>query len=214
VIRVVIATDIRLYREGISTVLGRTDSLVVVGEADCADDCRSQVAELRPDVLLLDLAMPGHVRVVEALALDDVASKVVALGVAEDAHSVCACADNGFAGFVSRSASVDDLIESIHAVMRDELYCSPRTAALMFQRLSARRGGVAEASSRLDLTAREWQIAEQLVRGLSNKEIAYELAIGLSTVKNHVHHLLEKLHVEHRGQAVATLRPHLQPGVR
>jgi DNA-binding NarL/FixJ family response regulator len=213
-IRVVVVSDIRLYREGISDILGRSDSFANVGQADSADTCCTLVTRLRPDVLLLDLALPEIGRIIETLAREGAGTKVVALGVAEDAHAVCACADAGFAAFVPRSASVDDLLASIHAVMCDELYCTPRTAALMFRRLSSRRLVQPQGVPRADLTAREWQIAERLVQGLSNKEIAYELAIELSTVKNHVHHLLEKLQAEHRGQAVAKLRPLLQTGLR
>ena len=211
-IHVLIASDIRLYREGLSEVLGRCGSLLSVGEAEDAQACLALVARLLPEVLLLDLNLPDSAEVIRVLALERSQTRVVAIGVADDAAAVCACAETGVAGFVPRSAGVDDLVASIHAVMRDELHCSPRMAAMLFRRRPV--ANTERTPPLAELTAREWQIAERLVRGLSNKEIANELSIELSTVKNHVHHMLEKLHARHRGEVAALLRRHLLPSAQ
>jgi DNA-binding NarL/FixJ family response regulator len=130
---------------------------------------------------------------------------VVALAITESEAGVLACAETGVAGYVTRDASMDEVVATLLAVARGELACPPAIAASLFRHvgtLSARRGEPAPDV----LTPREREIVELIEQGLSNKEISRRLSIGLSTVKNHVHNLLEKLHVPRRGAAAARLR--------
>jgi two-component system, NarL family, nitrate/nitrite response regulator NarL len=127
---------------------------------------------------------------------------VVALGVSEDPDEVLECAEAGVAGYVSRRATVEDLVKTIEGVERGELCCSPRMAAEMFHRVAALAAG--QAAARLfPLTVREQAIVQLISRGLSNKEIAHALSIEVATVKTHVHHILEKLGVPRRAAVAA-----------
>ncbi|HEX7241600.1 MAG TPA: response regulator transcription factor, partial [Longimicrobiaceae bacterium] len=125
--------------------------------------------------------------------------------IVETEDVVLACAEAGVSGYVSRGASLDDLVGALRSVARGELVCSPHIAGSLFRRvaaLSERR----EASPAAVLTPREREILGLIDQGLSNKEISRRLRIELSTVKNHVHNLLEKLQVSRRGAAAACLR--------
>jgi DNA-binding NarL/FixJ family response regulator len=106
---------------------------------------------------------------------------------------------------VSCAATADDLIQTVLGVAQGELRCSPRAAAMVFGRLAAgtAQPGVPRASV---LTSREREVAVLLHQGLSNKEIGKQLHIGVATVKNHLHHIFDKLDVGTRGEAVARLR--------
>ena len=130
---------------------------------------------------------------------------VVALGVPEDESEVIACAEAGAAGLVTLEGSLDDLEAMLESVGRGETLCSPRVAAALLRRVAALADDHA-ASGHARLTAREREIVQLVDRGLSNKEIARELQIELTTVKNHVHNILDKLHVRRRADAAARVR--------
>ena len=106
-------------------------------------------------------------------------------------------------------ASLDELVERTLRIMRGELLCTPRMAAAMFRSLELRKSAYDEGGIGAVLTAREREVLRLIDDGLSNKEIASSLHIEVSTVKNHVHNLLEKLHVTSRMQAAAQLGSHL-----
>jgi two-component system nitrate/nitrite response regulator NarL len=194
-IRVLVVSDIRLYREGIADALTRSGRCEVAMTP--ADDW-----ELAPtDVVLLDLAHP-RARELLAAAGD---SRVVALGVREVEEEVIGWAEAGVAGYVTREATLDELVAVVESVARGEMECSPRIAALLLQRVASVAGtGRTLADGRL--TPRENEIVGLLDQGLSNKQIARRLSIEPATVKNHVHHILDKLGVARRGEVAAQLR--------
>ena len=205
-IRVVIAADIRLYREGLSEILGREKGIKVVGTAADWPQSLARVRDLMPDVVLVDMAMPESVLAVRSLAAAAPDVKVVALAVPESERDVIAYAEAGIAGYVTREASVEELAQAVDSAARGELILSPRMAATLLKHvatLATQRGSVVPEAR---LTARELEIVELIDEGLSNKEIARRLSIGLPTVKNHVHHVLEKLQVSRRSEAAAHVR--------
>jgi two-component system nitrate/nitrite response regulator NarL len=126
--------------------------------------------------------------------------------------AVIPCAEAGAAGYVALDASVDDLVEAIERAIAGELRCSTRVAAELFHRIGARGDDRQASESAAALTVREQQVLEQLRLSLSNNEIAQVLNIAEATVKNHVHHILEKLHVMRRTQAAA--QPDAMPVAR
>jgi DNA-binding NarL/FixJ family response regulator len=206
-LRVAVATDVRVYREGLETSLSSRPETEVVAAAGCLDEALDLLRHAHPDVLLLDLGLPGADEVVRAARDRHPETKVVALAVSDSEQGVLACAEAGVRGYVTRDASVDDLVGKMLAVARGELMCAPAIAASLFRHvgeLAARRGAPADAPA---LTPREREVLALVSEGLSNKEISRRLSIGVSTVKNHVHHLLEKLQVPRRGAAAARLRP-------
>lgn len=204
-IRVLIAADVRLYREGLAQVLSREPMLAVVGTVATYDEAMSAGRELRPDVILLDMQMARSPETVQEVGRVDPNVKVVAIGLTDAEGSVVSCAEIGVAGYVPRSGSLEDLVATVESVGRGEFLCSPLIAGTLLRRLSvlARERGV-EAEGRL--TVREREILGLINRCLSNKEIARELGIEVATVKNHVHNLFEKLSVHRRSQAAAKFR--------
>jgi DNA-binding NarL/FixJ family response regulator len=205
-IRLLIVSDIRLYREGLAQLLGRERELSVVGTAADLDDGIGSIRELRPDVVLLDRAMPGSIAFLRTARGLAPAPAIVALGVPEVDSEVLACAEAGVAGYVSREAGVPQLIATIQGVGRGELLCSPRIAAALLRRVTTLSSIQLPAAGRSRLTAREIEVLSLLERGCGNKDIARQLGIEVATVKNHVHNILEKLRVRRRGEAAAHLR--------
>ncbi len=203
-IRVLVAADVTLYREGLSQSLALRPSLQVVGTAATAEQAVERMAALRPGVVLLDLGMEGSGRVVQAAEASAPRARVVALAVREVEADVVACAAAGVTGYVPRDGSMDDLVAAVEAAACGELRVSPRMAATLFQRLATL--STRETSDEASLTRRESEIVGLIGQGMTNKEISRRLHIELSTVKNHVHNILEKLRVTGRGAAVARLR--------
>ncbi len=205
-IRVLVVTDIRLYRDGLAQILGREPQLSIVGAAADIEQARALLRDLRPDVLLIDLAMPSGLDSIPMLRSFAPEVNVVALAAPVTDEEVVAYAEAGVAGYVPREAGVSELVVTVQSVGRGELLCSPRVAAALLKRvtmLSTSRDPAADGSH---LTAREREVLRFVERGLSNKDIALELGIEVATVKNHVHRILEKLRVHRRGQAAVRWR--------
>jgi two-component system, NarL family, nitrate/nitrite response regulator NarL len=204
--RIIIVSDIRLYREGLALSLARADRLVVVGVADTVASALTCIEEKNPDVVLLDFAMHDALALAHTIAAAPMQVKVVAFSVADTEDEVCECAEAGIAGYVARNGSIEDLIAAIENAVRGEVLCSPRVAGSLFRRLATQVQTTRQRPPEMALTAREQDIIAIIDRGLSNKEIARQLKISLPTVKNHVHNILEKLQVSRRAAAAALLR--------
>lgn len=204
--RIIVVSDTRLYCEGLALSLARVDHIAVIGIADSVVSALACIEKKNPDVILLDFAMHDALKLPHAVAAARMRVKVVAFSVAETEDQVCECAEAGIAGYVARNGSKEDLVAAIKNAVRGEVHCPPRVAASLFRRLAARVQTARQQHPEPRLTGREEDIVALIDRGLSNKEIARQLKISLPTVKNHVHDILEKLHVRRRGAAAALLR--------
>jgi two-component system, NarL family, nitrate/nitrite response regulator NarL len=205
-IRVLIVAEIRLYREGLAAMLrAESAGIDVVATAAGADDAVRGLRELSPDIVLLDMA-PDNAWLVRALEAAVPGTRVVALAVPENEREVLACAEAGVAGFVTRDASVEDVAAAVQSAARGEVLASPRMVATLFARIATLALERSPESIESRLTARELEILNLIDQGLSNKEIARRLTIELSTVKNHVHNIFEKLNVSRRSEAAARRR--------
>lgn len=204
--RVLIFGEIRFYCESLARFLSDTDGLVVLGAVSCEAEASTLLAQDEPVIVLLDVAQPGDVSRVRMLRSMAACAQVIALGLPELEREVLAYAEEGIVGFVSRDRSLEDLVLAIRSAARGELECSPSVSAALLRHVGRLAAEQRRIPGGVPLTRREQEIALLIEHGLSNKEIAHELHIELPTVKNHVHNLLEKLHVSTRGQAAAVVR--------
>lgn len=202
-IRVFVVSNIRLYREGLNEMLARDGRLEVVGHG-CEAPCEQKLLTTAADVVLVDMGIPDALSSIRRLARGPSRSKVVAIGVSNRSRQVLACAEAGIASYVCRESSLEQLVQAVKGAMRGELDCPPRIAAALVGRL-ARLAERTTVDGDVYLTPRQLDVARLLDRGLTNQEIADQLHIEVSTVKIHVHNILDKLGVRHRGQAVARL---------
>ncbi len=205
-IDVVVVAGIPLYREGLALALGHGGRVQVVGTAADSQEALSRVRDLQPDVVLVDVAMDEGFDTIRALREARPKAKVVAVAVSDTEADVIACAEAGASGYVPRDGTVDDLETMVESVARGEIECSPRIAASLLRRVGALAAELRGPSPNSSLTAREQEIAELLDQGLTNKEIAQRLSIAVPTVKNHVHRILDKLHVHRRTETAGRLK--------
>jgi two-component system nitrate/nitrite response regulator NarL len=205
-IRVVVASDIRLYREALERAFRDGSGLQLAGAASSAAETLENVALLRPDVILLDMGMEDALGVARHLPHVSPATRIVALGMHESEAEIIASAEVGIAGYVPRGGSLSDAFDAVHAVARGELRCSARIAGFLFRHIATISHERASFTPTAPLTVREAQILKLLQEGLSNKMISRSLGIELPTVKNHVHSLLGKLGVHRRAEAVSMTR--------
>jgi two-component system, NarL family, nitrate/nitrite response regulator NarL len=202
-IRVLVASDLRLYREGLVAPLAADEHIDVVATAAAVPAVLALATEHRPDVVLLATEMEGALDAVGELTA--AGARVLALAVRDGDDDVVAYAEAGVAGYVTRDAALEDVVGAVRTAARGEAPCSPRLVASLLRRLAANAAAPPPARHS-PLTYREREIVSLIEEGLSNKQIAARLSIGLSTVKNHVHHILEKLQVERRADAAAAVR--------
>jgi two-component system nitrate/nitrite response regulator NarL len=213
---VTIVSDVLLYRDGLAASLlrdGRLNTLDLVSSVDALPVIAANI----PDVVLLDGGMENCLGLARRLRSHVPGLRIVGFGISGGADQLVDCAESGLAAFVDSKGSVGELVTAVLGALRGELSCSPEVSALMCERLAALSAG---GTHRPDaLTRREREVAILIGQGLSNKEIANDLRIGPSTVKNHVHSILEKLNVRRRSAIVHQLselpwmkgRPGLQP---
>jgi DNA-binding NarL/FixJ family response regulator len=205
-ILVLILGRVRVFRDGLAHGLASHHSIRVVATTGSTEEAVRRVDELGAEVVLIDASGREGIDAARALTATDMDAKLVAVGASEEDDDVISGAEAGFQAFVSREGSLGDVVTAAESVMRGETACSPRVAATLLRRVAAHaRGAYAELPAS-ELTARELQIVELIDDGLSNKEIAGRLCIEVSTVKNHVHHVLEKLGVRRRAEAAARMR--------
>ena len=205
-LRIFIAAPVRLYRDGLTETFGRDPRFEVCGSAATGLETLAVVRDRTVDVVLIDADLPGAGALVRDVAQRPAAPKIVVLGVEEAEDGVLALVEAGITGYVTREGSIADLFASVECAVRGESVASPRIVATLMERvarLARERMATREPGI---LTTRERQIACLIEEGLSNRDIALRLDIELPTVKNHVHNILEKLHVHRRGEAVARLR--------
>ena len=207
--RVLLVADVRLYREGIHASLSKLPQFSVIGAAANVEEALRIAANAHPEIVIVDMATRQSLTVVRRIRQHLPDAHIVGFGVDEVEGEVLACAEAGLAGYVPCEASLDELVLRVESVHRGELLCTPRMAATLFRRLELREHAEDSPPQAVVLTAREREVLRLVDGGLSNKEIALKLNIEVSTVKNHVHNVLDKLNVTSRMQAAARLGTHV-----
>jgi DNA-binding NarL/FixJ family response regulator len=209
-IRVLLVDDHALFRKGLASLLAREKGFHVVGEAQNGAEALSKAKDLKPDIVLMDIYMPGGDgleatrRIREALP----SSKVVILTVSEDDKNLFEAIKSGAHGYLLKKIELGDLFEMLRGVSRGEAPISRATAAKILKEFAeqARRGREEPAEEKL--SPKERDVLELVTRGLTNKEIGNKLRSAENTVKNHLKNILDKLHVENRVQAAAFALQH------
>ena len=204
--RVLIVDDTRLSREALLSYLAGEPWIAAL---DTAGDLAATIERLRdfcPDVVLLNMATVGSLGIVGAVVGAEGAARVVAIGVSGSEDEVIALAEAGVAGYLLRGASRADLAMTMQSLARGESLCPPQISAALLRRVASMAAERRSLAAGSHLTAREHQVLRLIDQGLSNRQIGQHLGIEVRTVKNHVHNILEKLHVHRRGEAAARMR--------
>ena len=205
-VRVLVACDVRLYREGLEQLLRGVTGIDVLTGATGATETIERARALAPAVVLLDMAMPDAFSIVRNVVRDLKTTKVVALGMPEVQSEIITCAAAGVVGYVPRAGSLNDAVEAIRAVANGEVHCSPKAAGFLFRHIAASSVEATDGAADGGLTTRERQIMRLLQQGLTNKAISRNLGIEQATVKNHLHRIFSKLGVHRRTEAVSLLQ--------
>lgn len=206
-IRVLVADDHAIFRDGILTALSGDSDIEVVGEASGGKEAVAKALELKPDVVLMDLSMPqmGGLAATERIVADNQNIAVVIVTASDGERDLVNAIKIGARGYLIKDCSRNDLVRAVKAAHAGEALLSPRVAAeLMAEFKNTLSEAEAETSGLLDrLTDREIEVTRLLAAGLDNKQIAKKLYVSEGTVKNHVSNLLTKLQLENRIQAAA-----------
>jgi len=201
-IRIAVIDDHPMFREGTVVVLTKANGIEVVGEGATATDAVAIAREHIPDVILLDLHLPGGgIEAAASIARASPKVRIVALTASEDEQDVTSALQAGARGYMLKGSSGDEVVETVRAVVRGETYVAPTLAA----RLLVNRGKrieVTDDDDRRDLSSREEEIFALVAQGRSNKEVARSLNCTERTVKHHMTNIMQKLNVRNRVEAV------------
>ncbi|HEU5472948.1 MAG TPA: response regulator transcription factor [Actinophytocola sp.] len=207
-LRVVLADDQDLVRAGFRVILGAEDGIEVVGEAGDGLAAVDLVSRLAPDVVLMDVQMPGidGLEATRRILGSGGPVRVVILTTFDREDYLFEALRAGASGFLLKNASPEDLVESVRVVARGDALLSPEVTRRVIARFSAVAGshpaGAVPGRRPAELTDREFEVLVLLARGASNAEIAKELVLGEATVKTHVSRILTKLGLRDRTHAV------------
>ena len=203
-IRVLLADDHILFREGLAGLLAAQPDLEVVGEADDGLEAVVKARELKPDLILMDIQMPGMdgLEATRQLSLELPGTAIVILTVREEPDKLFMAIKNGAQGYLLKNIRSGEMINNLRGVIRGEAPVAPVMAAHMleeFRRMSLLAPAQEEEPS--SLTDREGRVLSLAAIGKSDKEIAEVLSISLHTVKTHIRNILAKLHASNRREA-------------
>jgi DNA-binding NarL/FixJ family response regulator len=201
-LRLLLVDDHALFREGLISLLSYQDDFIVVGEAEDAESALDQARALKPDIVLMDVELPGEngVTTTQHLKLEMPAVTVVMLTVHDDSQTLFEAIKAGAQGYLVKNVRSRELLEQLRGIARGEAAISRRMAARILEEI---RGQTEPLGPGEELTAREMDVLELVIARLSNAEIAERLVISEHTVKNHMKSILSKLHLRNRHQAAA-----------
>lgn len=205
-VRVVVVDDHPLFRQGVVHALNAAEGIVVIGEADSGPGALAMVRDQLPDVVLLDINMPGWNGLVttEKISLECPATAIVILTSSEDKDTLLEAFKVGAKAYVLKGVSSQELGQVVRTVANGDAYVTPSLAAHMLQSMKKQES----ADPLRDLTAREFQILSMIGSGMKNREIGDALALAEKTIKRSVTNILQKLQVRSRVEAALLAAKH------
>ena len=206
-LRILLADDHPLFRHGLAALLKQTPDFEVVGEATTGDEAVALANSLQPDLVLMDIRMPGvnGVEATRRILAAHPATRVLVVTMFEDDASVFTAMRAGARGYILKDADKDEMLRAIRAVGSGEAIFSPAIATRMIEFFAAPRPAAA-SDAFPDLTEREREILDLMAQGLNNVEIAQRLVLSHATVRNYVSSIFSKLQVADRAQAIVRAR--------
>ncbi len=205
-IRVMIADDQPLFRRGLNAVLQTEDGIEVVAEAEDGQEAIAKAEEFAPDVVLMDVRMPrvDGIEATRTIHEQVPTTKILMLTVSDDDQDLFEAIKAGASGYLLKEVSVEEVADSVRAVVQGQTLISPSMASKLLTEFVALDKRVTEKQQYTSprLTSRELEVLKLVAKGMSNRDIASDLYISENTVKNHVRNILEKLHLHSRMEAV------------
>jgi len=200
--KILLVDDHAMFRAGIRALLEAEGRMAVVGEASSGDEAVDKVRELKPDVVVMDLSMPGSngleaTRRIAALELD---TKVLVLTVHAEEEYLVPVVEAGASGYLTKTSADNDLIEAIKVVARGEVYLPPKATTLLLQRYKASESD--DTAGLHDLSTREQEVLALTAEGYSSREIGKKLFISPKTVDTYRSRIMDKLGLNHRSELV------------
>jgi len=203
---IVILTPVRLLGDGLAACFSIRSNMRAAAVVSDLTRLRETLEATETDVILIDVTQGIDLFDIRAIAVDWPDVPLVALGLNEQRQEVIKCGRAGFGGYVARDATIDALCKSLSEIVAGRLPCPPEISDGLLRALFHRDPRPKEAELDVALTRRESEVLELLGDGLSNKEIGGQLCLSVATVKHHVHHILEKLKLQRRAQAMRRVR--------
>ncbi|HSG09317.1 MAG TPA: response regulator transcription factor [Longimicrobiales bacterium] len=200
--KVLLVDDHAMFRAGIKALLEAEGRMEVIGEASSGDEAVDKVRQLKPDVVVMDLSMPGSngleaTRRIAALELD---TKVLVLTVHAEEEYLVPVVEAGASGYLTKTSADNDLIEAIKVVARGEVYLPPKATTLLLQRYKASESE--DTAGLHDLSTREQEVLALTAEGYSSREIGKKLFISPKTVDTYRSRIMDKLGLNHRSELV------------
>ncbi|MFY0405609.1 response regulator [Solicola sp. PLA-1-18] len=202
-IEVLLVDDHDLIRKGFAMILATEDDITVVGEAADGDQAVARARELRPDVILMDVQMPGTDGIAATRqVVDELDAKVVILTTFDRDDYLFDSLQAGASGFLLKNSEPEELVAAIRRVADGHALLAPQVTRRVIERYAAAPPAVVDDAALADLTEREREVLVLMARGMSNGEIAEHLVLGGATIKTHVSRVLAKTGARDRVQAV------------
>lgn len=201
-IKILLVDDHAMFRAGIKALIEAEGRLTVVGEASTGDEAVDRVRELKPDVVIMDLSMPGSngleaTRRISALGLD---TSVLVLTVHAEEEYLVPVVEAGASGYLTKTSADTDLLEAIRIVARGQVFLPPKAATLLLKRYKDAEGD--DSAGLKDLSSREQEVLALTAEGFSSREIGLKLFISPKTVDTYRARIMDKLGLSHRSELV------------
>ena len=202
VIQILLVDDHAMFRAGIRALIEAEDRMKVVGEASSGDEAVDRVREFKPDIVIMDLSMPGSngleaTRRISALELN---TSVLVLTVHAEEEYLVPVVEAGASGYLTKTSADTDLLEAIRVVARGQVFLPPKAATLLLKRYKDAEGD--DSAGLNDLSTREQEVLALTAEGFSSREIGQKLFISPKTVDTYRSRIMDKLGLSHRSELV------------